>query len=159
MTTVINASKRLTMLLAMGVLVATFAVGADAAPVGDEDKATVEALKKAEREAVEAARWDAFSTNLVHALKADHEGVKLAAMQLVIQYGDQIDVDQAVFDVMRLYRDHADDDVRRMAVVALGQMQSRWAINFLDRSEGFEKNETVRQTIQAVVTQYRSANG
>ena len=151
-----NAPKRFTTLLAMVALIATFAIGADAAPTGEDDEDTIAALKQAEVEAVQAARWDTFSTNLTSALKSENEGVKLAALQLVIQYGAQVDVDRAVFDVMRVYRDHNNDDIRRMAVVALGKMQHRWAINFLDRSEDFEKNDAVRRTIHDVVSQYRT---
>lgn len=43
-----------------------------------------------------------------------------------------------------------------MAVVALGQMQSRWAIGFLERSLRFEKSPTVRRTIRAVVHDYHN---
>jgi hypothetical protein len=72
-------------------------------------------------------------------------------MQLVIKYADRVDVHRARFDVMRLYRDHDDDRVRRMAVVTLGAMKNNWALGFLARSVAFEKDPAVRHTIQAVL--------
>lgn len=143
--------KRFTMLFALVALCATFVTTAFAGP--DED-AEARALVQSEAAAVSAAQWDLFSDNLVRALKSDYESIRLSAMQLVIRYGDQVDVDPAVFEVVRLYRDHKNTDVRRMAVVALGKMENRWAMDFLARSEGYEKNPEVRQTIQAVLADY-----
>ena len=33
---------------------------------------------------------------------------------------------------MRVYRDHDDQNVKRLAIVALGNMGNRWAIEFLE---------------------------
>lgn len=104
-----------------------------------------------------AAQWTVFSNNLVDALTSEHDGLQEAAMRMVIQYGDQVRVDDAVFDVMRIYRDHNDENMRRMAVVALGEMNSKWAINFLKRAERFEKSETIKKTIHAVVDAHTGA--
>ncbi|MDX1546633.1 MAG: HEAT repeat domain-containing protein [Rhodothermales bacterium] len=144
---------RTTMLLALTLLLAPAAF---AIPADDPDEA-VEALRQAEVEAVSAARWDAFGDRLVQALRDDHDGVRVAAMQLVIRYGDQVDVRRAVNDVLHLYREHDDDDVRRMAVVALGQMNSGRAIGVLRLSEDFEKNEAVQRTIRAVLAAHEAA--
>ena len=76
---------------------------------------------------------------------------------MIIFYGDQLDVKASVFDVVRIYRNHEDDRMRRMAVVALGTMQSGWAIDFLTRSLGFEKTPAVRQTMQAVIAAYHAS--
>ncbi len=148
--------KRISTFVAVFALSLTLATGALA---GNTDREPTEAealaaLKQAETEAVTAARWEAFSDNLVHALQSDIEGVKLSAMQMVIRYEGQVDVDAAVFDIVRLYRDHRDDDVRRMAVVALGKMQHPWAMDLLKRSLRFEKDAAVRHTLLAVVSEY-----
>lgn len=141
--------KRMTTLLALFAFCFTLVAGAHANP---EDPVNPKAKTT-------QAQWDAFSRNLTTALQSEHEGVKLAALQQVIHYGDKVDVDQAAIDVMRLYRDHQDDDVRRLAVVALGKMQSRWAMGYLERSEDFEKSDDVRQTIRAVVSAYHAEKG
>jgi len=101
-----------------------------------------------------AAHWKAFSVNLVKALLSDNEGLKLAALQHVINYGDAVNVEAAKFEIVRLYRDHEKERVRRMAVVALGAMHDEWAIDFLKRSVEFEPSDEVRQTMQAVLASY-----
>ena len=154
---------RIATIFAFLALFCTFSVPTYASP-GDDDvkKARTEAEAKAalvasEAAAIDAATWKAFSTNLVHALKMDNDGVKVAAMQYVIRYGDKLDVGAAVFDVMHIYRNHKDDQVRRMAVVALSRMQSRGAIGYLRLSMEYEQSEIVRHTIQAVVSAYEAA--
>ena len=149
--------KYFTTLVVVAVLCAPLAIGALADP-GDEDtKSAITALRDAETTAISAARWDAFSDNLTHALKMDNDGVRMAAMQLVIRHGANVDVKDAIFDVVRVYRGHEDDNMRRLAVVTLGQMQSPWAIGFLRLSEDYETSDTVRQTIRAVVADHKAA--
>ncbi|NNE36102.1 MAG: hypothetical protein HKN13_12745, partial [Rhodothermales bacterium] len=55
------------------------------------------------------------------------------------------------FDAVRLYRDHKDARIRRMATVALLKMNDSWAFDFLERSVAFEKNSSVKYTILAVL--------
>ncbi|GAB5518308.1 MAG: hypothetical protein RhofKO_05590 [Rhodothermales bacterium] len=107
--------------------------------------------------AASQAEWSAFSGRLVEALKGDHEGFQQAALQHVIQYRDNVNVDKAAFDIVSIYRNHTDDNMRRMAVVALGAMDNRWAMDYLQRAEGFEKSDAVKATIHAVLAQYHRA--
>ncbi|MCH8963058.1 MAG: hypothetical protein IH820_17535 [Bacteroidetes bacterium] len=154
---------RIATIIAFLALFCTLSTAAYAGPDGDDvKKAKTEAEAKAalvasEAAAIDDATWKAFSTNLVHALKMDNDGVKVAAMQYIIRYGDKLDVGAAVFDVMGIYRNHNDDNVRRMAVVALGRMQSDGAIGFLRLFMEYEKSESVLHTIQAVVSEYETA--
>ena len=148
--------KNLFSLLLVAVLVLSVVHIQDARAISDPDPSTdgpitVEMLSASAEAAVVEAQWKRFSTNLVEALKSEHAGVQQTAMRYVIQYNDQVSVSEAVFDVMKIYRNDTDDNRRRMAVVALGNMNSDWAIAFLERSEPFEKSEMVAQTIRAVL--------
>lgn len=160
----IHASKRFATNIALFALVATLTTGAYANPNGDDitkAKTKTEALSvlaSSEASAVDAATWAVFSKNLVHALQMDNDGVKMAAMQYIIRYNDKLDVDVAAVDVARLYRNHKDDNVRRMAAVALSKMQSPWAMGYLRLSAQYEKSETVRQTIKAIVAEHNTAS-
>ncbi len=138
---------RLALALTFSLLLATaaFATPNEKDPVVLEDPGTV---------ALSEVQWDAFSKNLVHAFTTHNEGVKLAALQLVIKYSDYVDVHGARFDMMRLYRDNKDDNVRRMAVVALGKIQNPWALHFFERAVHFEQSDMVRHTMQAVLANY-----
>lgn len=99
------------------------------------------------------AEWAAFSTNLVHALASDNEGLKASALQMIVRYGDHLDVRAAEFDVVRLFRSHRDERVRRLAAVACTRLKSRWAVGFLRQSESFERSERVRGTIRALLAE------
>ncbi|WP_456424993.1 hypothetical protein [Rhodocaloribacter sp.] len=144
--------KKITTLLAVGVVTFGLSVTAYAGPGPDDDpRAEMAELDASAKAAVSKAAWGAFSKNLVNALKSDHDGLREAAMRFVIQYGDQVNVKAAVFDVMRIYRNHDNQNLRRMAVVTLGHMNSDWAISFLRLSTDYESSDALRHTIRAVV--------
>lgn len=146
--------KRTTAMLAGALLVLSLTMPATATPPsGDDPEAVLAQLHESAGEAVAKARWDNFSKNLVEALSMKHDGVREAALRMIIQYGDRLAVKDAVFDVMRIYRDHDNVYLRRMALVALGEMKSTWAIRFLERSEAFETVPELQHTIRAVVSQ------
>ncbi|MFT4605533.1 MAG: hypothetical protein ACI9W4_002274 [Rhodothermales bacterium] len=91
-----------------------------------------------------------ISRVLAEALESDHRGLETAALRLVIAYSDVVEVGRpAVFEIVRLYRDNEDDNVRRMAVVALGATADAWGLDFLERSLPFEDVHAVRHTIRA----------
>ena len=97
------------------------------------------------------ADWAAFSENLVVGLASDNEGLKLSALQMIVRYGDHLDVQAAAFDVVRMFQDHRDQRVRRMAAVACSRLKSGWAMGFLRMSEPFERDARVRTTLQSIV--------
>ena len=100
------------------------------------------------------AGWDAYSENLEQALASGHEGVQQGALRMIIFYGDNLSISRAgVHDVVRIYRNHDDDRLRRMAVVALGQTRDAWGLDFLKRSAHFEKSSSIRHTINAVLAE------
>jgi hypothetical protein len=101
------------------------------------------------------AGWIEFSDNLVEAITGDNEGAKEGALTQIIRYGDYLSFERrTTFDVMRIYRDHEDDNMRRLAVVALGKMKDRWGIEFLDMLSRFEGNETIKNTMEHTVQEY-----
>jgi len=103
-----------------------------------------------------AAGWAEFSTNLKEALRSDNEGARVGALGQIIHYGQYLNFEElTVFDVMRMYRDDKDPKVRRMAVVALGNMHNRWAIEFLDMLSRYEDNPTIKKTMEEVVKKSR----
>ena len=149
--------KRIATVMVALAMVCTSATAFAAPNVNQNDpEAQLTELRVAAKAALTEAQWDHFGHTLVEALHTRHDGLNEAAMRLIIQYGDQLDVKAAVYDVMRIYRDHSDENMRRMAVVALGNMNNRWAIRFLQRSIQFEKSPSVNKTIKAVVAKYYS---
>lgn len=101
------------------------------------------------------AQWHSYGERMAEALASGNEGLRQGALRMIILYGPNLGMKRAaVFEVVRIYRNHKDDRLRRMAVVALGNVQDSWAMDMLKRSVRFEKEPRVQQTIRAVLAQH-----
>jgi hypothetical protein len=100
------------------------------------------------------ADWEAFSENLIAGLRSDNDGLRASALQMIVRYGDRLDMSEAAFDVVRLYRDHEDERVRRLAAVTCTKLKSKWAVSFLRMSEPFERSESIQHTIRALLAEH-----
>ncbi len=112
-----------------------------------ESKRTPESLTKAE--------WSDYSERLKGALMNEQTGLQQSALQNIIRYGSYFDNDkETVFEIVSIYRNHEDDQMRRMAVVALGELEDAWAMNFLKRAVRFETSPEVAHTTKYVLKNY-----
>lgn len=98
--------------------------------------------------------WEAFGKNLVKAVATPNEGLQLAAMGMIIRYADSLDVKDAVFDIVRIFRSHKDTRVRRLAMVTLSKIKVEWTMYFLKRNRQFEKDETILKHNYSIVNEY-----
>ena len=106
------------------------------------------------------AEWEAFNKTVVQAIHSENQGVKEGGLVQIAYYGDYLDFPElTVFEVMRMYRDHKDPQIQRLAIVALANMGSRWAIEFLDMLAPYEDNETLKKTMEDVVREARAEMG
>lgn len=105
------------------------------------------------------ADWQAFSENLVVGLASDNDGLRASALQMIIHYGDKLDVDEAAFDVARIYRDHRDEQMRHLAAVSCVHLKSDWAVSYLRMSEPFESSKRVKHTIRALLAEVDARKG
>lgn len=105
------------------------------------------------RAAMTRADWQRYGERLAETLASDHEGLRQGALRLMVLYGKKLELRrEAIYDVVRIYRDHDNDRMRRMAVVALGSLDNAWGLDLLSRSVRFERTPTVRRTILAVLS-------
>lgn len=100
------------------------------------------------------ADWTAFSKNLVRALGTPNEGLQISAMSMVVRYGENLDVNNAVFDVVRIFRNNKNPKIRQLALVTLYKMQNKWAVDFLKRNLKFEKDKNILNQSQWIVYNY-----
>lgn len=84
--------------------------------------------------------WTQFGENLVVALKSDNDGLQLSALQHIVVYGERIDVSDAKFELVRLFRDNKDERVRLTALNALSKLNDSWVADFLHRTARFESD-------------------
>ena len=98
------------------------------------------------------SQWELFNKSLINAIHSDNEGLREGALVQIAHYGQFLEFPElTVFEVMRMYRDHDDPQIQRLAIVALGNMGSHWAIEFLDMLAPYEDNETLKKTMEDVV--------
>ncbi|KAA3658703.1 MAG: hypothetical protein DWQ10_10610 [Calditrichaeota bacterium] len=102
--------------------------------------------------------WKMYSKNLVKCIKEGNEGVRYAALQRIISYGDKLDVNAAVFDIMRIYRTDPNVHAKQLALNALHKMRNEWAIGFLKLQIRHEKNVALRNQIYAMIKDYEKSN-
>lgn len=98
--------------------------------------------------------WEAFSKNLVMALGTTNTGLQLSAMGMIIRYSDKLQVEDAVFDVMRIYRLNKDPQVRILALVTLHKIQNDWSMYCLKSNLKFEADERVKKLCSFVLNDY-----
>lgn len=100
------------------------------------------------------ADWTAFSKNLVRALATSNEGLQISAMSMVVRYGENLDVNDAVFDVVKIFRNQKNTKIRQLALVTLHKMENDWAMDFLKRNLKFEKDEVILNQSRCVIHNY-----
>jgi hypothetical protein len=95
--------------------------------------------------------WELISENLVVGIQSDNPGVQQAAMRLVIQHPEKLDVDEALNDLMGIYRFSDNTKMRQLALVTLHKIGSEYAMDFAKRNLEFETDEKILKLSQAVL--------
>jgi hypothetical protein len=138
------------------VLCALTAVGLDANAQGDRIEDAPQAADSVDLATLQV-KLASYGLTVGELLASEDDEHRVAALRHIIRDGANTKFSRAdVYHVVRIYRDHADDDIRRMAVVALGQMNDGWAIDFLTRSTHFERTPKVLHTLIAVLDDYNT---
>ena len=100
--------------------------------------------------------WKLVSKNLVRALASENEGLQQSAMEIFVRHADRLDINAAVYDVMRVYRNHPSPRVRKLALVTLYKMQNKWAMEFLKLDLRFQDDETLKRMVAAILLEYQA---
>lgn len=91
--------------------------------------------------------WNHFSVNLEKALKTPNLGLQQSAMRLVIKYGNKLDVKNALSDVVALYMNHQDEQVRDLALLTIYRMDSQKAMELLDERHDIDYNSVLKEKL------------
>jgi hypothetical protein len=68
-------------------------------------------------------------------------------MRLVIKYGDKVDVKNAMSDIVKLYHNNQNDQIRELALLTIYRMDSKKAMQLLDVREESEYNSVMKQKL------------
>ena len=98
--------------------------------------------------------WKHVSKNLVKALASENDGLRQSAMVMIVRHGDKLRVNDAVYDVMHIYRTHKDERVKQLALATLHKMESKWAMGFLRVDLRFQESEKLRRMVLAILQNY-----
>lgn len=96
------------------------------------------------------AKWDDFSKNLVKALTSENNGIQKSAMQMVIKHGDKVDVNDAAYDVLYVFRTDENQKVRQLALSTLAKINNDQVNYLLKRQIKFEANPVIRKQLEAI---------
>jgi hypothetical protein len=102
--------------------------------------------------------WDKFSQSLVKIYKCDNDGLKQSAMQKIIKYSDKLDVQEAAYDIYKIYKWHKDFNMRRLALVTLSHIKYDWAMKQLARDIKTEESPALKNQMIAIVKEYNQNN-
>ncbi len=106
------------------------------------------------------AQWRSFEENIAAGIRSDNAGVQLAALGQITKFGEFMDFARDdVITVVRLYRDAGVFRNRQLAITAIGSMNDRWGIEFLDMLSATETSEQLQRSMKAIVDAYWEKNG
>ena len=106
------------------------------------------------------AQWSAFEENVAAGIRSDNAGVREQALGQIASFGEHMEfTHDDVITVVRIYRDSGVFRHRQLAITAIGQMNNRWGIEFLDMLRATETSEQLRTTMGNVIEAYWEKNG
>ena len=98
--------------------------------------------------------WEAFSTNLIVALKSNHPGLQESAMQRIIRYSDSLDITDAVYDIALIFRFDSNPGMRRLAMVTLSKINTDHSLGYLCQYLKYEDNSSIRKQCCCIIRDY-----
>jgi hypothetical protein len=98
--------------------------------------------------------WEAFGANLVVALKSNHPGLQESAMQRIIQYSENLDVTDAVYDIALIFRFDDNSQMRRLAMVTLSKINTDHSLSYLCQYLKYEENSSIRKQCCCIIKDY-----
>ena len=98
--------------------------------------------------------WDAFSTNLVVALKSNHPGLQESAMQRIIRYSDSLEITDGIYDIALIFRFDDNPQMRRLAMVTLSKINTDYSLSYLCQYLKYENNQSIRKQCCCIIRDY-----
>ncbi|GAB5518035.1 MAG: hypothetical protein RhofKO_02860 [Rhodothermales bacterium] len=107
------------------------------------------------------AWWDALSQQLAAPVQDEAMKVDEASLRNIIffasHHGDKVTLDDTVLSLVEIYRSHADDRFRMLALVALHAIGDKNGMYRVYQSIKQEPSERVRRLSKAAVKDYYAA--
>lgn len=98
--------------------------------------------------------WDAFSRNLIVAMKSNHPGLQESAMQRIIRYSDSLEITDVVYDIALIFRFDGNSQMRRLAMVTLSKINTDHSLSYLCQYLKYEGNTSIRKQCCCIIRDY-----
>ena len=95
--------------------------------------------------------WKAYSKELLKSIDSDNEGVKLSALQRIIQYSDSLNITNARYSVMNIFMKNKNQKVRQLALAALSKINHPLDLGRLELHFKWEKDPVIKMHISFVL--------
>ena len=82
-------------------------------------------------QSIKSENWELFSEGIKMALKSPNPGVQQSAILLIIRYGEKLDIEDAVSDMISYYHNAEDDLAKKLAVLAVFRIDRSSAYDLL----------------------------
>ena len=102
--------------------------------------------------------WDSYSENLTIALKTGHPGLREAALQRIIQYSDNLNMEEGVCYIGRIFNNATVTKERKLALVALAKINSLKSMAYIYQGMINEDDDSIKKEGCCVLNDFRSAN-
>ncbi len=102
--------------------------------------------------------WINLSKSIIEKMAAeDFETQRLAMRKIILYnhlYGDHLEVDETVFDLLNIYNTNDNPKVRQLAVVTLHSIGNEWAMKNLCESLQYEQDKNLKRFMAYCVYDY-----
>ena len=75
-------------------------------------------------------------------------------MQRIIQYSENLDVTEAVYDIALIFRFDGNSQMRRLAMVTLSKINTDHSLSYLCQYLKYEENSSIRKQCCCIIKDY-----
>jgi hypothetical protein len=101
-----------------------------------------------------STNWEAFSINIEHSIKNGNLGVQQSALLHIIKYGDKLNVQGALDDVIELYKNGQDETTRELALLAVFRLDDKTALELLNERVQEEFDTIMQEKLNKYLTKF-----
>jgi hypothetical protein len=94
--------------------------------------------------------WKLFSEGIKMALQSTNPGLRESAMLLIVKHGTKLDLKDSVEDLVKFYRSQQAERTRKLALLAIYQLDQEKALELL--AENLKADQ--KKTMEIISTMY-----
>jgi hypothetical protein len=89
--------------------------------------------------------WKLFSAGIKMALHSSNPGVTESAVRFIVKYGNKLDVEDSLDDLVKFYRSQQAEQTRKLALLAIYRLDQKKAFELLGEQLESEHKEILQR--------------